>query len=196
MFWTGFFLMCSGACCAFSRFCIGGGDCFCDQSPICTQKGKNLRILWEQMDTVRYIQETKRWLSRLVLQAHIHTLQSDLAHAYYLQGQYDVAIRILWEIQPPRSKRMNKMLYYNKLTCYYLAVGDLKSAAACFQDGEQTIEKTSKTSLFFVAPIILICSTPKRSCSTIKVRFKRAKSFFCRRSKGGIQIQQLAVTSI
>lgn len=140
------------------------------------------------MDTVRYIQETKRWLSRLVLQAQIHTLQSDLAHAYYLQGQYDVAIRILWEIQPPRSKRMNKMLYYNNLTCYYLAVGDLKSAAACFQDGEQTIEKTSKTSLFFVAPIILICSTPKRSCSTIKVRFKRAKSFFCRRSKGGANL--------
>ena len=24
----------------FPRFCIGGGDCFCDQSPICTQKGK------------------------------------------------------------------------------------------------------------------------------------------------------------
>lgn len=104
------------------------------------------------MDTVRYIQETKRWLSRLVLQAHIHTLQSDLAHAYYLQGQYDVVIRILWEIQPPRSKRMNKMLYYNNLTCYYLAVGDLKSAAACFQDGEEYIEKTLQNQSLFCRP--------------------------------------------
>lgn len=133
-------------------FILVEGIIFAINLQFALKREKLLRILWEQMDTVRYIQETKRWLSRVVLQVHIHTLRSDLAHAYYLQGQYDAAIWILWEIQPPRSKRLNKMLYYNNLTCYYLAVGDLKSAAACFQDGEEYIEKTLQNQSLFCRP--------------------------------------------
>lgn len=180
----------------FPRFCIGGGDCFCDQSPICTQKGKKSPHFMGT-DGYRALHTGDEEMAFPPGPASSHSHASvGFGARLLLAGAVRRCHPNFMGNSAPRSKRINKMLYYNNLTCYYLAVGDLKSAAACFQDGEQTIEKTSKTSLFFVAPIILICSTPKRSCSTIKVRFKRAKSFFCRRSKGGIQIQQLAVTSI
>ena len=138
--------------CFFLVFVLVEGIVFAINLRFALKREKLLRILMEQLEPERFIQETQKWLSRLVLQAHIHTLRSDLAHAYFLQGQYDAAIRILWEIQPPRSNRMNKMLYYNNLTCYYLAVGDLKSAAACFQDGEKYIEKTLQSQSLFCRP--------------------------------------------
>ncbi len=179
----------------FLVFVLVEGIVFAINLRFALKREKLLRILMIQLEPERFIQEAQKWLFRLVLQPHIHTLRSDLAHAYFLR-QYDAAIRILWEIQPPRSKRINKMLYYNNLTCYYLAVGDLKSAAACFQDGEEYIEKNLQNQSLFCRPYHSNLLNTKAQLLYHQGELQQSEKLFCRRSSWGTQIERRAVISI
>lgn len=83
---------------------------------------------------------------------------------------------------------MNKMLYYNNLTCYYLAVGDLKSAAACFQDGEEYIEKTLQNQSLFCRPYHSNLLDTKAQLLYHQGALQESEKLFLQAQQRGIQI--------
>lgn len=180
----------------FFVFILVEGIIFAINLRFALKREKLLRILMEQLEPERFIQETQKWLSHLVLQAHIHTLRSDLAYAYFLQGQYDAAIRILWELQPPQFNRIGKMLYYNNLTCYYLAVGDLHSAESCFQDGQEYIEKTLQSQSFLCRPYHSSLFETKAQLLYHQGELQESEKLFLQAQQLETQIERRAVISI
>lgn len=112
-----------------------------------------LKILYEDIDVVKYINETKEAISRTKNKLYKLHFSLNLSIGYEANGEYQKAIDHMKTLDIKDARWIYKALYYNNLAFFYCETDNLQAAIKTFSDGEKFINKLLKNPIYCAAPI-------------------------------------------
>lgn len=103
-----------------------------------------VKILYEDLNTEKYIAETKTAVSNTKNKIYKLQLSMNLAIGYNAMGDYRRAIECMEELHVKNANVKLKALYYNNLACFYYDAGNVQEAIRTHSEGERYINRFLK----------------------------------------------------